>query len=57
LTSLVGFSLNWGVYYILTSGTAYFDDYRLLALIAGVGAASVFNFVMSSLVVYNEKRQ
>ena len=57
LTSLLGFSLNWGVYYILTSGTAYFDDYRLLALIVGVGAASVFNFVMSSLVVYNEKRQ
>lgn len=57
LTSLIGFSLNWGVYYILTSRMAYFDDYRLLALIAGVGVASVFNFVMSSLVVYNEKRQ
>ena len=57
LTSLIGFSLNWGLYYILTSQTVFFDDYRLLALIAGVAAASMFNFVMSSLFVYNEKRQ
>lgn len=57
LTSLFGFSINWGVYYLLTTHVAFFDEYRLAALVTGVGVASVFNFVMSSLYVYNEKRQ
>ncbi len=57
LASLFGFSINWGVYVVLTTYVDFFNDYRLLALVAGVGAASVFNFVMSSLYVYNEKRQ
>ena len=56
LTSLLGFTLNWGVYVALTSRVEFFDDYRILALIAGIGAASVFNFVLSSLYVYSEKR-
>lgn len=56
LTSLVGFTINWGVYVTLTGEVEFFDDYRVLALLAGIGAASVFNFVMSSLYVYNEKR-
>ncbi|MDA0978030.1 MAG: glycosyltransferase family 2 protein [Proteobacteria bacterium] len=56
LTSLLGFTLNWGVYVTLTGRYPFFDDYRLLALVAGIGVASVFNFVMSSLYVYNEKR-
>ncbi len=57
LASLFGFSINWGVYYLLTSHVLFFDEHRLVALITGVGIASVFNFVMSSLYVYNEKRQ
>lgn len=57
ITSLFGFSLNWGVYVFLTSQSSFFDEYRLLALIAGIGVASVFNFIMSSLYVYSEKRQ
>lgn len=56
LTSLVGFSLNWGVYVTLTAQSDFFDTYRLLALIAGISVASIFNFVLSSLYVYSEKR-
>ncbi|MBO6565729.1 MAG: glycosyltransferase family 2 protein [Pseudomonadales bacterium] len=57
LASLLGFSINWGVYYVLTTYVSFFDQYRLVALVTGVGVASVFNFVMSSLYVYNEKRK
>jgi dolichol-phosphate mannosyltransferase len=57
LTSLVGFSLNWGIYYLLTSEVPFFDNYRLLALVAGIVAASLFNFTASTLFVYNEKRE
>ena len=56
VTSLAGFTINWGVYVTLTSRSEFFDSYRILALLAGIGVASVFNFVMSSLYVYNEKR-
>jgi dolichol-phosphate mannosyltransferase len=57
LTSLIGFSLNWGVYVTLTAQITFFDEYRILALLAGIGSASIFNFVLSSLYVYNEKRR
>lgn len=56
LASLLGFSLNWGVYMALTTQTLFFDDHRLLAMVGGIGVASLFNFVMSSLYVYNDKR-
>ena len=56
VTSLVGFTMNWGVYVALTGQSSFFDENRLLALVAGIGVASVFNFMMSSLFVYSEKR-
>jgi dolichol-phosphate mannosyltransferase len=56
LASLLGFSLNWGVYVTLTGQVPFFDQYRVLALICGIGVASVLNFVISTLYVYNEKR-
>ncbi len=55
-TSLLGFTINWGVYMLLTSGSTFFDSNRILALLAGVAAASVFNFTLSSLIVYSDKR-
>ena len=57
VASLVGFTINWGVYAGLTTYVAFFDEWRLLALIAGIGIASVFNFAASTLFVYSEKRQ
>lgn len=56
MTSLIGFSLNWGIYFLLTSHVSFFDSYRLVALVAGIVAASLFNFTASTLFVYNEKR-
>lgn len=56
MTSGVGFTFSYGTYLVLTGNVAFFDDYRLLAFVAGVGAASTFNFIASSLFVYSEKR-
>ena len=56
-SSLVGFSFNWGIYVTLTTTIEFFDQYRLLALIAGVASASLFNFAASTLFVYNDKRK
>lgn len=55
-SSLVGFSISWGTYILLTANVTFLDEYRLLALIIGVGVASVFNFTVSTLFVYSEKR-
>jgi dolichol-phosphate mannosyltransferase len=56
MTSLFGFSINWGVYFLLTTYVPSFDSYKLLALVAGIVVASLFNFAASTLYVYNEKR-
>ncbi len=56
LASLVGFSINWGVYVYLTTHSHFFDSYRILALLSGIVTASVFNFLTSTLFVYSEKR-
>jgi dolichol-phosphate mannosyltransferase len=56
MTSLFGFSINWGVYFLLTTYISLFESYRLLALVAGIVVASLFNFTASTLFVYNEKR-
>jgi len=56
-SSLVGFSFNWGIYVMLTTTITFFDQYRLLALVAGVASASLFNFTASTLFVYNDKRK
>ena len=57
ISSLVGFSVNWGVYVMLTTTIIFFDQYRLLALVTGVASASLFNFTASTLFVYNDKRK
>lgn len=57
LTSGVGFVLNWGIYVVLTSMFEFFDEYRILALIAGIIGASVFNFMAASMFVYSDKRK
>jgi dolichol-phosphate mannosyltransferase len=56
MTSLIGFSLNWGIYFLLTTYSPFFNTYRLLALLAGIIGASLFNFTASTLFVYSEKR-
>lgn len=56
ITCLIGFSVNWGIYFALTSNVPFFDSYRFLALVVGIGGASLFNFTASTLFVYSEKR-
>jgi dolichol-phosphate mannosyltransferase len=56
ITSCLGFCLNWGVYVTLTTEVDFFVEYRLLALIAGILVASLFNFTAATLFVFNEKR-
>ena len=56
MTSGVGFTFSYGTYLGLTANLEFFDKYRLLAFVAGVGAASIVNFIASSLFVYSEKR-
>ena len=56
VTCLIGFSVNWGIYFVLTSKVPFFDSYRFIALMVGIGSASLFNFTASTLFVYSEKR-
>jgi dolichol-phosphate mannosyltransferase len=56
VTSCIGCGFNWGVYVSLTSRFPFFDDYRILALLAGIAGASLFNFMAATLFVYSEKR-
>ncbi|MDZ7686831.1 MAG: hypothetical protein U5O39_19220 [Gammaproteobacteria bacterium] len=43
-------------YVALTSTMVFFDRYRILALVSGIIAASVFNFAMATFVVYSNTR-
>ena len=56
LTSIIGFSLNWGIYVTLTTSSEFFNQYRMLGFMSGIFGASIFNFTASSLFVYREKR-
>ena len=57
LSSLVGFTISWGSYYLLTSYVAWFAAYPVAALVSGVLIASLFNFTAASFFVYSDKRQ
>jgi dolichol-phosphate mannosyltransferase len=52
LVSAVGFLLNWGVYYLLTTYSAFFLSAKELALVAGVVAGFAFNYLGARLLVF-----
>ena len=52
VVSAVGFFFNWGTYALLTHFIPFFDEQRLLALLAGVVVGTGFNFVFSDLLVF-----
>ena len=56
VSSLVGFSASCGSYVLLTSQIPFFDEFRLMAFLLGIAAASVVNFLLTSLHLYTEKR-
>ncbi len=50
---VISFVPNWGVYYLLTSFVPFFTEYKLLALVAGVGSGMLFNFSIASLFIFS----
>lgn len=55
--SAFGFIINYSVYYSLATWVALFERFHILALLAGVVVGSMFNFTISTLFVYSDKRQ
>ena len=55
--SLVGLGANVGGYLVLTGHVGFFDRYRLLALVVGVGLGGVLNFLLATLYVYRRNRE
>jgi len=56
ISSLLGFSISWGTYFMLTTYVPLFDQNRLLSLFLGTGVGSMSNFLVASLYVYSDKR-
>lgn len=51
-TSLLGFAVNWGSYFVLTTHVEFFDRYRILTLAIGVLLGMGFNFMMARIFVF-----
>jgi len=51
-TSLIGFGINVGSYYVLTHYVPYFDAHKVLALAIGVLLGFGFNFLTARLLVF-----
>ncbi|MCH9704929.1 MAG: glycosyltransferase family 2 protein [Proteobacteria bacterium] len=52
--SIVGFCASWGTYALATQYISFFDEHRLLAFITGVVVATVFNFLLSDLLIFRK---
>jgi len=52
LVSGVGFLLNWGIYYLLTTHSSFFFSVKELALVVGVVAGFLFNYLGARQVVF-----
>jgi dolichol-phosphate mannosyltransferase len=53
LTSLLGFAINVGSYYVLTHYVPYFEAHKILALLTGVLLGFGFNFLTARLLVFS----
>lgn len=56
LSSSVGFTLNYGAYFVLTTFVPFFAAWPLLALMSGVLVGMGSNFLMASLFVFRPLR-
>lgn len=52
LMCLVSFFPNWGTFAILTNSFEFFEQYNQLALVAGVAAGMIFNFIGARFVIF-----
>lgn len=50
-----GFGVNWGCYAGLTANFAFFDSYRILAFLIGVGAGLIFNYAFADRFVFAKR--
>ncbi len=55
LMCLVSFFPNWGTFTILTNSSEFFEHYNQLALIAGVAAGMIFNFIGARFVIFKQE--
>lgn len=56
-SSLLGFSVNYGTYYTLTTFVPFFQEHMVLALIIGVLMGMGFNFSISNLFIFKKLRE
>ena len=56
-TSLIGFAVNYGTYYTLTTFVPFFEEHMILALIVGVIMGMGFNFSISNLFIFKKLRE
>ncbi len=52
MSSLFGFGINWGTYYMLTQYVPYFQEHLIYALMVGVLMGLGFNFTFARLFVF-----
>ncbi len=57
LMCLVSFFPNWGTFTLLTNNFEFFEHYNQLALVAGVAAGMVFNFIGARFIIFRHQPQ
>jgi dolichol-phosphate mannosyltransferase len=57
LAASVGFSVNWGVYKLLTDYSPYFKEHLLVTFFTGIGLGTVFNYALSKSLVFRQLEQ
>lgn len=55
-SSLLGFVINSGSYFLMTSHIVFFSEHKILALVVGVVLGMGFNFLFSNLFVFQDLR-
>ena len=56
-SSLLGFAVNYGTYYTLTTFVPFFQEHMISALIVGVLMGMGFNFSISNLFIFKKLRE
>jgi len=56
-SSLLGFSVNYGTYFTLTTYVPFFQEHTIMALIIGVLMGMGFNFTISNLFIFKKLRE
>jgi dolichol-phosphate mannosyltransferase len=52
LSASIGFTVNWGSYKLLTDYSPYFMEHSLAAFFTGIALGTVFNYLLSKMLVF-----